>query len=265
LAEAGAALADETYLDAARVTASFVLDHMVVNGVLCRSWRDGRTGVGGFLEDDASMAVGLFSLYGATGEGEWYQAAHDLTAGIPARFGDPDGGFFDTRVDGEGLLKRPKGQTDNPLPSGNAMAAEALLILASYTGESRWRDLAFDTLRSAGLLMERYPSMVGHHLGVMHSLLDSRELAIVGPEWGGLARVFWSAYRPNVALAVSSDGAGPAPLLEGRLKEGQTLAYVCRDHVCALPTADPEVLAGQLRAPGLPTTPPPGPGSEPTS
>jgi uncharacterized protein YyaL (SSP411 family) len=265
LAEAGAALEDETYLNAARVTATFVLDRMVVDGVLRRSWRDGRTGVPGFLEDEASMAVGLFTLYSATGEAEWYQAARDLTSGIPARFGDPNGGFFDTRVDGEGLLKRPKGQTDNPLPSGNAMAAEALLVLASYTGESRWRDLAFDTLRSAGLLMERYPSMVGHHLAVMHTFLDSRELAIVGPEWRGLAAVFWSGYRPNVALAVSPDGRGPASLLDGRMKEGETLAYVCQNHVCALPTTDPEVLAGQLRATGLSITPRPGPESEPTS
>jgi uncharacterized protein YyaL (SSP411 family) len=219
---------------------------MVVDGILRRSWREARPGVPGFLEDDASMALGLFALYAATGESEWYEAARDLTAGIPDHFGDPDGGFFDTRVDGEGLLKRPKGQTDNPLPSGNAMAAEALLLLASYTGDPRWSELSIDTFRSAGLLMDRYPSMVGHHLGVLHSLLNSRELAIVGTGWPTLARVFWSGYRPNVALAVSPDGMGPAPLLQGRLKDGETLAYVCQDHVCALPTADPEVLSGQL-------------------
>jgi uncharacterized protein YyaL (SSP411 family) len=246
LAEAGAALEEETYLEAARVTASFVLGQMVVDGTLCRSWREGRSGVPGFLEDDASMALGLFALYAATGEGAWYEAARDLTAGIPDHFSDPKGGFFDTRVDSQGLVKRPKGQTDNPLPSGNALAAEALLLLGSYTGDSRWRELSIDTLRSAGLLMERYPSMVGHHLGVLHSLLNSRELAIVGPDWPALARVFWSGYRPNVALAVSPDWTGPAPLLEGRLKDGETLAYVCQNHVCALPTADPEILAGQL-------------------
>jgi uncharacterized protein YyaL (SSP411 family) len=81
---------------------------------------------------------------------------------------------------------------------------------------------------------------------VLHSLLDSRELAILGPGWPVLARVFWSGYRPNFALAVSTDGAAPIPLLEGRLKEGQTLAYVCRNQVCALPTADPDELADQL-------------------
>jgi uncharacterized protein YyaL (SSP411 family) len=246
LAEAGAALDEETYLEAAAVTARFVLDHMMDGPLLYRSWREGRTGAHGFLEDYASMAVGLFALYAATGEEEWYAAARDLTSGLHGRFGDPDGGFFDTSIEGETLIKRPKSQTDNPLPSGNALAAEALLLLSSYTGDLGFRELAIATLRSAGLLMDRYPSMVGHHLGVLHSLLDSRELAIVGAQWPELARVFWSGYRPNVALAASHHDKGQIPLLEGRMKEGMTLAYVCQNHVCALPTADPAQLAGQL-------------------
>ena len=246
LAEAGAALEDERYLEAARTTARFVLERMLADGVLSRSWREGRAGVPGFLEDYAGMALGLFALYAATGEGEWYLAGRELTSVIPERFGDPDGGFFDTPAEGESLIKRPKSQTDNPLPSGNAMAAEALLVLSSYSGDLGFRELAVGTLRSAGVLMDRYPSMVGHHLGVLHSLLDSRELAIVGADWPILARVFWSAYRPNIALAVSPDGEGPPPLLESRLKEGETLAYVCQNHVCALPTAAAEELSAQL-------------------
>ncbi len=246
LAEAGAALDERTYVEAATVTARFVLGRMMDGDLLFRSWRDGRTGVPGFLEDYAAMALGLFALYAATGEDEWYVAARDLTEGLSARFGDRQGGFFDTAEAGESLIKRPKDQSDNPLPSGNAMAAEALLLLASYSGDLGFREQAIATLRSAGVLMDRYPSMVGHHLGVLHSLLDSQELAIVGTEWPELARVFWSGYRPGVALAVSADGKGPVPLLEGRFKEGETLAYVCQNHVCALPTADKAALAEQL-------------------
>jgi uncharacterized protein len=246
LAEAGAALADAGYLEAARVTARFVLDHMVVDGVLRRSWREGRAGGPGFLEDDAAVALGLFALYAATGEYEWYDAAVELTVAIPERFADPEGGFFDSPDDGESLIKRPKSLADNPLPSGNGMAAEALLILSAYTGDAALRDSAASTLQGAGMLMERYPSMVGHHLGVLHSFLEGRELAIVGPDWADLAGVYWSSYRPNIVLAPSSDGSEPIPLLEGRSKPSQTLAYVCQKHVCALPTSDPGALAGQL-------------------
>ena len=247
LAEAGAALDDDGYLEAARETARFVLEEMVVDGILRRSWRDGRVGeVTGFLEDHAAVALGLFALYAATGEHRWYQAAVGLTSELPGRFPDPEGGFFDTPNDGEGLIKRPKSQTDNPLPSGNGLAAEAILIYSAYTGDPELRDQAAVTLRAAGLFMERYPSMVGHHLGVLHSLLTGRQLAIVGPEWPDLSRVFWGRFRPNVVLAPSPAGDEPIPLLEGRADPARTLAYLCRDHVCDLPTDDPAVLADQL-------------------
>ena len=220
---------------------------MVIDGVLHRSWREGRIGGVGFLEDDAAVAIGLFALYAATGEIEWYRAGHRLASGIPERFADAAGGFYDTPIDGEALIKRPKSQADNPVPSGSGMAAEALLMLFAYTGEARWRDSATSTLRSAGILMERYPSMVGHHLGVLHSLLlTGRELAIVGPDWADMARVYWSRYRPGVVLAGSEEGDGEIPLLESRSKPGQTLAYLCQGHVCDLPTDDPGVLAVQL-------------------
>ena len=116
LAEAGATLADPGYLEAARVTARFVLDHMVVDGVLRRSWREGQAGGPGFLEDNAAVALGLFALYAATGGYEWYEAASELTVAIPERFADPEGGFFDTSDDGESLIKRPRAWRTTPCP-----------------------------------------------------------------------------------------------------------------------------------------------------
>jgi hypothetical protein len=249
LAEAGAALDDAGYLEAARDTGRFLLDRMIVDGMLRRSWRKGRAGVPAFLEDHAAVAQGLFALYAATGEYPWYQAAERLASAIPARFADPEGGFFDTPIDGEGLIKRPRSQADNPVPSGNSLAAEALLTLSSYTGDTEMRDQVTATLQGAGLLMERYPSMVGHHLGVLHSHLTGRQLAIVGPDWPVLSRVYWDRFRPNVVLAPSPAGEEPIPLLEGRANRSRTLAYVCRDHVCDLPTEDPGQLADQLGAP----------------
>jgi uncharacterized protein YyaL (SSP411 family) len=59
-------------------------------------------------------------------------------------------------------------------------------------------------------------------------------------------------------LAVVSEGdaqrelAPLVPLVAGRIaREGLPTAYVCERQVCAFPTADPEVFAGQL-APAAP-------------
>jgi uncharacterized protein YyaL (SSP411 family) len=88
--------------------------------------------------------------------------------------------------------------------------------------------------------------MVGHHLAVLHSHLTGRQLAIVGADWPVLSRVYWDRFRPNVVLAPSPAGEEPIPLLEGRSDRSRTLAYLCRDQVCDLPTGDPGRLADQL-------------------
>ena len=246
LAEAGAALNDERYLDTARRAASFIAEQLTIDDRLMRSWRDGRTSVPGFLDDHAAMAVGLFSLYSATGEPAWYEQAVRLVDQLD-RFTNADGDFFSTAEDSAQLIKRPSDHTDNPLPSGNALAAEALLNASLFSGAEEHRTKAEDALGSVGLLMDRYPTMVGHHLAVSYSIDHSRELAIVGTDWQELANVYWKQFRPETVLAVSAQSEDIVPLLRDRHQAGQTLAYVCKDFVCNLPTASADKLGEQLK------------------
>jgi uncharacterized protein YyaL (SSP411 family) len=245
LAEAGAALDDVVYLSTAADTARFVVDNLWVDGTLMRSWRDGRTSVSGFLDDHAAMAVGLFSLYAASGDERWFETAIDLVRGLD-RFARPDGGFYSTASGTAELVKRPTDVTDNPLPSGNAMAAEALMLASLYTGNEMWREMAEAAMESVAVLMDRHPSMVGHHLSVLHSSRRTKELAIVGPEWRNLARIHWARFRPNVALAVSAGGMTAVPLLDGRTATEGAKAFVCQGFICDLPTDDPVELAAEL-------------------
>jgi uncharacterized protein YyaL (SSP411 family) len=244
-AEAGAALAEASYVTIAEEAAQFALDQLRVDRKLMRSWREGRTSVPGFLDDHAALAVGLFSLYSATADLRWYREAIDLVSAL-GQFGRPDGGFFGNSNDSASLVKRPVDLTDNPAPSGNALAAEALLYASLYTGNPEWRQMADGALASAGVLADRYPSMVGHHLSVAYSAGHPRELAVVGEDWRALSAVYWSRFRPDVVLAPSAEVESTIPLLEGRGVAGETLAYHCRDFVCELPTSDAGVLAEQL-------------------
>ena len=245
-AEAGAALGDERYLDAARRCAAFIAEQLIVDGVLMRSWRDGRTSVLGFLDDYAAVALGMFALFSATGEYRWYELGRDLTLAIDERFGDADGGYFDTATDAEPLIKRPKSQSDNPLPSGSSLAAEAQLALAGYTGSDDLREKGVAALNAAGLLIERYPSMVGHHLAVLFSSRQLRELALVGPAWEELAAPYWERFRPEIVLAPSASGEEAIALFEGRATSGDTLAFLCEHQLCNLPARDAEGLRAQL-------------------
>ncbi|HSJ34867.1 MAG TPA: thioredoxin domain-containing protein [Acidimicrobiia bacterium] len=246
LAEAGASLGKPRYLDAARKAARFLLDHLLVEGRLHRSWAKGRLGPEGFLADHAGVAVGLFALYAADGDPNWYTAAMSLVEALE-QFQDPEGGYFTTPDDGESLVTRPKDHFDNPSPSGNALAAEALYLAAAYSGESRFWEKAEATLRAGAVVMDRAPTGAGHSLAVLYEILEGpRELAVVGPDAERLARVAWERYRPGLAVATAASPASVPPLLSDRGTEGATLAYVCRRFACAAPVTSVEELRAAL-------------------
>jgi uncharacterized protein YyaL (SSP411 family) len=249
LAETGAALSDPRYLAAAQAAARFILTRMrgPVGG-LVRAWAKGRAGVvPGFLDDYAAMAIGLFSLYAATGDVEWFEAAADLTRQIPSRFGDPEGGLYSSEP--SELPKRPKDQFDNPSPSGTSLAAEAMLFLSLYTGDEKERELAEEYLRSVGMLIDRYPTAAAHALAVIASLhRGTYELAVVGEDAAGLARPYWQRLRPHIALATARASNERVPLLMGRGEANMTLAYLCSGFVCKAPVSSAEALTSSLES-----------------
>ncbi len=239
LAEAGAGLDEPRYLEAARKAARFVLDQMrTPEGGLVRAWAKGHPSrVAGFLDDYSAVATGFLSLYAATSEVEWFEAARSLLGQLAHRFGDESGGFFTAEETGE-LPKRPKDVFDNPAPSGNALAAEALLTLALYTGEDGPRRQATETLRGLGVILERYPTGGAYALSVLHTIhRGTHELAIVGSNPAELARVFWRRLRPHVALAVSTFEETRVPLLVDRFFDSATLAYLCSGFTCLAPVS----------------------------
>ncbi|MDP3983402.1 MAG: thioredoxin domain-containing protein [Acidimicrobiia bacterium] len=248
LAEAGAALAEPRYLEAARAAASFVLERMrTADGGLTRAWAKGRPSqVGGFVDDYASIGLGLLSLYAATGEVRWFDEGTALIRQLVPRFADPAGGFFAAEDAGE-LPKRPKDLFDNPSPSGNSLAAEALLMLSLYTGEEELREHATATLRAVATVIDRYPSAAMHALSVLHSIhRGTHELAVVGEDSDRLARIYWQRMRPHIALASSTGDEARVPLLVDRYVAGVTRAYLCSGFTCLAPVEEPTALAESL-------------------
>jgi uncharacterized protein YyaL (SSP411 family) len=246
-AEAGAALKEARYLHAAREAAVFVRDEMIASDRgLLRTWAKGRPGnQAGFLDDYGAIGMAMLSLFSATGEIEWYTLGEQLIRDIPSRFGSRDGAMYTSQTDD--LIKRPRDLFDNPSPSGNSLAAEALLALSLYTGENDLRELALSNLTAITPLVERYPSGVGYGLALLTTIeRGTRELAIVGGERSQLEDVYWARYRPGVVLASASEANPAVPLLANRPGEAGGLAYLCSGMVCSNPTTSPEELAALL-------------------
>jgi uncharacterized protein YyaL (SSP411 family) len=250
LAEAGAALGRQNYLDAAVGCASFVLGELRdSNGRLLRSWKDGKAQIDGYLEDYAFLLDALITLYESTLDARFYSEAQRTADALIERFGDSErGGFFTTAADTTALPVRRKDLEDTPIPSGNSAAALALLRLSLLSGRRDYEDRAVGVLRLIFPLAVRHPLAFGHLLRAADFYLAPvREVAIVGQGDGAeaLLRVVRQRYRPHVVLAGGvPDGV---PLLQGREPvDGKAAAYVCEHFACQAPVTHPEELAAAL-------------------
>jgi uncharacterized protein YyaL (SSP411 family) len=255
LAVAGRVLGRSHYVDAASAAAEFVLSALRrKDGRLLRAWREGRTSGPAYADDHALMTGACLDLYESTFDERWFEEARHLADDLVRLFSDPDGGgFFQTGVDAERLVLRPKELLDNAVPSGNSAAAEVLQRLSLLTGDAGYEQAGVSALRAVRDLLPRAPTAFGSALGALDLYLSSaREVAIAGDPADDRARALigevWGRYLPSVVLAASADGDRSAiPLLHGRTPvDGRPAAYVCERFVCQRPVTEPAALADLL-------------------
>ncbi len=259
-AEAGRALKRPDYTAIASQNAQFLYENLRGgDGRLLRAWKAGSRTAGGrakynaYLEDYAFLADGLLALYHATFDDRWFVWARQLADRMLSHFRDEvHGGFYDTAVDHEQLVHRPKDVQDNAIPSGNAAAAQVLLKLSLYTGDGGYADAAEESLVSLYELMAQHPTAFSHWLGTAVFLLSRpREVAIVGdhglPDTEAMIEVVSAHYRPDLVTAVGRGGKNIPLLAERKMLDGKATAYVCRRFVCQQPVNDPAALADQLK------------------
>jgi uncharacterized protein len=252
LADAGAVLERDDYLDAARAAADFLLTTMADgSGGVLRTYNRGEAKLPGLLADHAFLLEALLTLYEATFEERWFAAARDLAATLIDRFADGEnGGFWSTPPD-HGLLARRKDLEDTPIPAGGSAAAFGLLRLAALTGDHALAEPALGMLALVHEAAPRYPTAFGHLLQALDfHLAPTREVALVGDDLGPLARTVRSRLRSHLVLAGGPGSVDTAvPLLEGRTPvSGRPAAYVCENFSCRMPVTDPEALEPLLQA-----------------
>ncbi len=151
---------------------------------------------------------------------------------------------------------RNKDYFDNATPSGNSVAAEALLRLSVLTGNEDYRRKAVNVLRLVRDAVERYPSAFGYALGAFDLYLSTpKEIVIVTGEDEEnaqlLRREVWGRYLPNKVVAETPGDDATAAELVPLLRErtavgGRATAYVCETYTCLQPVNTPEELAAQL-------------------
>ncbi len=160
LARAGAALKEPRYTAAAGAAADFLLRHLRrTDGRLLHYWRAGRAKHDAYLDDYAGLGNALCTLHETGGPQSRLDEAVGMADAILARFADPErGGFFYTAADHEPLIVRKKDVFDNPIPSGNGLAAMLFLRLASAAARDDYRTAGEATLHACLPWMRQAPT-----------------------------------------------------------------------------------------------------------
>jgi uncharacterized protein YyaL (SSP411 family) len=131
LAFGGRVLKEQQYADAAERAANFLLSkHRTADGGLFRTSREGAVKYAGFLDDYAFLVQALVECRDLEGPDEWDKRALALASVMREKFEDAErGGSYFTEAGARDLIVRQKVASDSPLPSGNAVAAMAMMDL----------------------------------------------------------------------------------------------------------------------------------------
>jgi uncharacterized protein YyaL (SSP411 family) len=232
--------------------ATFLRDRMIDGDRIARVFHEGATKpLDGTLDDYAFVAHALLALAEATGDRAWWDLGARLIASIRARFVETEDGVivFYLAPAGETLLvHRPESHHDGAIPSGAAIAVDALLRLGLVAGDA-------DALALAErYLAQRLTGATGANAWANSALLAALDLylhakVLVVTEGGNrdaLLAAAGNAFAPTLCVA------GPwaqASIVDGKTADasGSARAFVCTGPTCSPPVTDPAKLADVLR------------------
>lgn len=248
------ALGEPVYLDSALRAVDFFEDNMVrPDGRLWHTWREGMASIDGYLDDYAYMIDALCELFQVHPSVAVLQRAINLAEILLASFCDPDGGFFFTSDDAEPLIARSKDLADSSVPSGNAMAASALLTLSQLTGREDLRSAAESALIASSGVMSSSPQAAGQALRVLQRFVSPRqELVLLGgsSENEALRQQVLKKLDPLSVVTVHRREKADqklqdvCPLVADRVAtDDQITLFVCKDSVCNLPLTGADLLS----------------------
>ena len=240
LAEAGAVLGREDYLDAARACAELRAraSCATTTGNLLRTYKDGRAHLNAYLEDHAFLLEALLTLYEASFEPRWFERGADAGRRPRSRASATPSAAASSRppTDHEELIARRKEVGDHPIPSGNSSAAIGLLRLAALDRRAPLRaGRPKASSPSSPSPAVEHPDAFAHLLRALDfHLSPTREVALVGDdlERAGRRRPRRAPPPPRPGRRPRGQPSSPRCSPAAPTVDGRPAAYVCENFTC---------------------------------
>ncbi len=224
---------NDVYLNAAQKADEFIRKYLCEDDTLFVSFRNGKRGVKGFLDDYASYIFAQLCLYRATLDNSYLNHAKQMCDKVVNDFSDNAGGFYLYGNQSEELILRPKEMYDGAIPSGNSLMAYNFVKLYLLTSDDKYKDLAKKQLDFISSEASQYPT---NHAMFLMALLEYNE-----PPMKVTIVVDDNANINDFALDLPANAMIillTKPIEEYPLKNSKTTYYVCKGRSCMPPTND---------------------------
>ena len=238
------------WLHSAQQAMDFVRNTLWRDGKLLATYKDGKTHLNAYLDDHAFLLNALLELLQAEYRSADLAFAIQLGDALLARFEDKqEGGYFFTSHDHEVLIQRNKIGPDNATPSGNGIAAQALLRLSLLSGETRYAEAAERCLK---LFYPAFQQAAGYHSSLCTALAEylqpSSLLVLRGTtsETNIWLNALRSRYLPNLMTIALADDVADLPDALAKPIGGQTTAWLCHGTQCLPAITNLDELLEQL-------------------
>jgi len=235
---------DKRFLLAAEKAAGFILEHLYRENRLLHCYKDGTAKLAAYLDDVAYFTDALLDLFESTGKPLYLRKAKSLANDLISSFWDHEAGAcFFTSETHEALIDRNKPVHDQSLPSGNAVAAQALQRLGYLSAEKKYQEKAEVILKAFASEMEENCFATGNMIAAADWLLRGpQEIQITGspeiPETKALLEKIHQLYLPNKLIS-----------FKGQETEAGPSVVICKRFSCSAPLKRWEEIRKNLLAP----------------
>ena len=236
---------NEKYLNASVNAAKYFSEQFSKHGFIHRTFKNDTPKLNGYLDDYSYLVNSLIDVFEITADSYFLDMAQKIAHYMIEHFwNETEKSFYFTADTHESLIVRPKNYYDLSVPSGNSVAANALLKLHHLVNDETFLQISKQILELNGTSAAENPFAFGYLLNVMNLYLNyPTEITIINSENSEIVNSLYKKFIPEGIIIEIKDeenlkSLSKYPFFEGKEFSDKTSVTVCKNFTCSLPLSE---------------------------
>ena len=236
---------NKAYLDVAVNAATYFSQQFSKHGFIHRIFKNNIPKLNGYLDDYAYLVNSLIDVFEITSDAYFLDMAQKISYHMIEHFwNETEKSFYFTADTHESLIVRPKNYYDLSVPSGNSVAANALLKLHHLVNDEKFLQISKQILELNATSAAENPFAFGYLLNVMNLYLNHpTEITIINSENSEIINSLYKKFIPE-GIIIQIKNKENLKLLskyqffEGKEFSDKTKVTICKNFTCSLPLSE---------------------------